>query len=300
MVEQTSPANGSALNSHKCCCMVYTWTPNKFGILHPSLHCQKPRQLLLPPTWFTFYPSPWSCGRNLIPWALSQPTWNQSTHGIPPLEKSASVHHHLLVDPHDLPRSWGSLLLLFPLSAHLPPSSHLSFPTVLGMHPLPFYIQYPQQIGLPPKPPSKHCVCPAQSWWHWPVQFRPWTKCTKSYYITTSSPLGQAMEVLIHTYQLWASLQGHVLSDTWQYLWIPNCWLSHLWSTMYTNHISIKYQLWTVLLSVKASVTSWKISLTMAYHEQNSSISMHAICTCKWPHLPRFWITPGRNCSHKS
>jgi len=29
-------ASGGALNPTKCCCMVHTWTPDKFGILRPA------------------------------------------------------------------------------------------------------------------------------------------------------------------------------------------------------------------------------------------------------------------------
>jgi len=35
-------------------------------------------------------------------------------------------------------------------------------------------------------------------------------------------PLGRAMEMLIHTYQLWAGLQQHILVDTSPCIWIPD------------------------------------------------------------------------------
>ena len=52
---------------------------------------------------------------------------------------------------------------------------------------------------------------------------------------------------LIWTYQLWAGLQKHMLTDTQLWPWIPDSWLSHLWNLMQTNHVQISYDSWNVL-----------------------------------------------------
>ncbi len=41
-------------------------------------------------------------------------------------------------------------------------------------------------------------------------------------HLRAQTPLGQAMEALIQTYQLWAGLCNHVLTDTQPCSWIPS------------------------------------------------------------------------------
>jgi len=74
-------------------------------------------------------------------------------------------------------------------------------------------------------------------------------------HLRAATPLGHTMEVLIWTYQVWAGLSTHVLSDMQPCPWIPDCWLSHLRSTMNNHQISLKYQSWTIPPSVKAITT---------------------------------------------
>jgi len=54
------------------------------------------------------------------------------------------------------------------------------------------------------------------------------------------------MEALIRTYQLWAGLRQHVLTDTQPCPWIPSQWLSFLRQSMQTNQVQICYNSWTV------------------------------------------------------
>ncbi len=54
------------------------------------------------------------------------------------------------------------------------------------------------------------------------------------------------MEALIRTYQLWAGLRDHVLTDTQPCPWIPSQWLTSLRQSMHANDIKIKYASWTV------------------------------------------------------
>jgi len=65
-------------------------------------------------------------------------------------------------------------------------------------------------------------------------------------HLRARTPLGTAMETLIHTFQLWAGLRNHVLTDTQQCTWIPNQWLMHLRHAMQTYGLQISYSAWTV------------------------------------------------------
>jgi len=58
--------------------------------------------------------------------------------------------------------------------------------------------------------------------------------------------LGNVLELLIRTYQLWAGISHHILEDTQPCPWIPAHWLSHLHHTMHRNHTQIWYNSWTV------------------------------------------------------
>jgi len=64
-------------------------------------------------------------------------------------------------------------------------------------------------------------------------------------HLRAKTPLGNAIEGLIRTYQVWAGVPHHVLLKTEAYEWIPNHWLSHLRKTMHTHQIQIVYNSWT-------------------------------------------------------
>jgi len=65
-------------------------------------------------------------------------------------------------------------------------------------------------------------------------------------HLWAQTPLGQAMEALIRTYQLWAGLWRHVLMDTQPCPWIPSQWLSFLQQSMQNNQVQICYDSWTI------------------------------------------------------
>jgi len=60
------------------------------------------------------------------------------------------------------------------------------------------------------------------------------------------TPLGTVIEVLLHTYQLWAGIHHHVLLDMQPCPWIPDHWLSHLCATMHSHQFQVKYDLWII------------------------------------------------------
>jgi len=64
-------------------------------------------------------------------------------------------------------------------------------------------------------------------------------------HLQAKTPLGMVLEGLICTYQLWARLSKHCLTNTQPCPWIPDHWLSHLRATMNTHQLHIRYQTWT-------------------------------------------------------
>jgi len=67
------------------------------------------------------------------------------------------------------------------------------------------------------------------------------------WHLCAKTNLGNALELLIRMYQLWAGLHHHVLEDTQPCPWIPTPWLSHLRTTMHCNCTQMHYNSWTVL-----------------------------------------------------
>jgi len=64
-------------------------------------------------------------------------------------------------------------------------------------------------------------------------------------HLRAKTQLGQALEILIRTYQLWAGTADPILEDTRPCPWIPDCWLSRLHCTLHQHHISITHDTWT-------------------------------------------------------
>jgi len=60
------------------------------------------------------------------------------------------------------------------------------------------------------------------------------------------SPLSTAIKILIRTYQVWAGIRKHVLTDTQPCPWIPDHWLSKLCATMHLNRLQVKYESWMI------------------------------------------------------
>jgi len=65
-------------------------------------------------------------------------------------------------------------------------------------------------------------------------------------HLQARTPLGKAMEALIRTYQLWAGLSQHILTDTQPCPWIPSQWMSGLCQSMQTNHVQLIYDAWNI------------------------------------------------------
>jgi len=65
-------------------------------------------------------------------------------------------------------------------------------------------------------------------------------------HLRAHSPLGQTLEILVRTCQLWAGMPHHVLVRTDPYTWIPNHWLTNIHAAMHENKIQIRYQAWII------------------------------------------------------
>jgi len=65
-------------------------------------------------------------------------------------------------------------------------------------------------------------------------------------HLRSQTPLGQAMENFVCTYQLWVGQQHPILEDTTLCPWIPDHWLSHLWASMHANTLQVTYNAWTI------------------------------------------------------
>jgi len=65
-------------------------------------------------------------------------------------------------------------------------------------------------------------------------------------HMRAKTPLGQAIEILIRQYQLWAGVSQPILQDTTPYSWIPNRWLSRLRKTMHEHNIQLKHSAWVI------------------------------------------------------
>jgi len=65
-------------------------------------------------------------------------------------------------------------------------------------------------------------------------------------HLRTKSPLGQTLEILVHTYQLWAGMPQSVLAHTKPYSWIPDHWLTIIRAAMQEYNIQIRYNAWAI------------------------------------------------------
>jgi len=65
-------------------------------------------------------------------------------------------------------------------------------------------------------------------------------------HMRAKSPLGQAIEILLRQYQLWAGVSKPILQDTTPYSWIPDRWISRIRRTMNARNIQIEYQAWVI------------------------------------------------------
>jgi len=65
-------------------------------------------------------------------------------------------------------------------------------------------------------------------------------------HLHANSPLGQTLEILVCTYQLWAGMPHPVLTRTDPYTWIPDHWLTNIRAAMHEYKIQIQYKTWTI------------------------------------------------------
>jgi len=241
--------SGGALNPQKCCCMFYSWSPDKFGILRPttpppeaatiSADDRDPDQHIqvLAPTEGTRY-----LGIYISQTGAAKTMETQ-------LWKKAILYTRAFQRTHMSRREAGVLYrscflpaLTYPLPAvwlspvFLERIHQLSTSTILNK--MGFHRNLPRSVVFAPRRLGGIGLCNLVH-----------EHCAQQViillrHLRAGTPLGIAMEVLLRTYQLWAGLPQPVLVDTQDCPWIPDHWLTHLRASMHLNNIQIRHHAW--------------------------------------------------------
>jgi len=243
-------SSGGELNPKKCCCAIYHWKPDKNGILQPSDPALDSVTILSDPTTLT-QPLPLLAlhegtrylgiyvTRSGATKPMEDHVWNtamtytwafQCTHMS---HREANVLYRscfLLAITYSFPTTWLPQNILERIHK-------LSTSTILNKMGLHSHLQ--RSMVFAPCNLGGIGLCNLiyeQGTQQLLILLR---------HLCAKTPLGRAIKGLIRTYQVWAGLPQHVLSDMQPCSWIPNHWLSHLCNTMNEYKIQIGYQSWT-------------------------------------------------------
>jgi len=95
-----------------------------------------------------------------------------------------------------------------------------------------------------------HGVCTTKLWQSWDEYLKHKMETQQLiillHHLWAQTPLGKMMEILIKQYQVWAGIQNSVVVDMTACPWVPDCWLSWIWSTMCTYNTLIQHKAWSV------------------------------------------------------
>ncbi len=244
-------ASGGALNPKKCCCAIYTWKPDKLGILRVAATAPEEVDIIL------------QTNQNIQHLTVLAPNEGTRYLGIyvtrsgitKPMEdhmwKKAVLYTKAFQRTHMSRREAGVLYrscflpaLTYPLPATWLPDifldriMKLSTSTILnkmGLH-----RNLPRQVVFAPRHAGGFGLS------HLSHEQGAQKILMLLRHLRAKTPLGTAMETLIRTYQLWAGIRNPILSDTQPCVWIPDRWISHLRNIMHTQRIKIVYDAWTV------------------------------------------------------
>ncbi len=244
-------SSGGALNPSKCCCAFYTWTPDSNGILRFDTNTyndvaiapcnQQPQQTIkiLKPRDGTRYLGTYVT-RTGDTKPMQEHIWGKALLYTKAFQRTHMSRREAGV----LYRSCFLPALTYSFPAiGLPPTfleriHKLSTSTILNK--MGYHRNLPRSFVFAPRNIGGIGLCNLiyeQSAQQTIILLR---------HMRAHTPLGLAIEVLIRTYQLWAGIRNHVLSDTQPCPWIPNQWLSFLRQSMHQNQIKITYQSWTI------------------------------------------------------
>jgi len=230
---QLVQVTGGALNPKKCCGLVYSWEPDKHGILHLSqpnlpvtfieVHIENKHQAIPVPKinggtrYLGLY---MTVDRNMTP--METHLWQKATlyvnafHRTPMNRREAGV----------LYRSCFLLALTYPLPATWLPDCFfdklhcLLTSTILNM--MGFHKNLPRCLVFAPRSFGGVGLCNLQ----YEMEIQQVIILLR--HMRAHTPLGNTFEVLIRQYQLWAGLQNPILQDTTPCPWVPDCWVSRL------------------------------------------------------------------------
>jgi len=243
-------SSGGKLNPKKCCCAIYHWKPDKSGILRPSDPEPDSVIILSEPTMPTqsiplldIHKGTRYLGIYMTRSGATKPmedhVWNTATLYTRAFQRTHMSRHEANVIYRScfLPAITYSFPATWMPQTFLNRIHKLSTSTILnkmGMH-----SRLPRSMVFAPREMGGVGLCNLiyeQGTQQLIILLR---------HLRAKTPLGLAIEGLIRTYQLWASLPHHILSDTQTCSWVPDHWLSQLHTTLHAYKIQIKYQAWT-------------------------------------------------------
>jgi len=247
---QLIQATGGALNPKKCQAAIYTWNPDKNGILR--LHAQPNDDQIIPDpqqpqeqlqilkphegtrylgVYVTMNGSTKPMESHLWKKALLYTKAFQRTHMS---RREATVLYRSCFVPalcYPLPATWLQL-------KYFDRIHRLSTSTILNK--MGYHRFLPRSMVFAPRSIGGIGLCNL----HHEQSAQPIIILLR--HLRANSPLGQTLEILIRTYQLWAGMPHHILVRTDPYNWIPDHWLTNIRATMHANKIQIRYQAWTI------------------------------------------------------
>ncbi len=242
---------GGELNPKKCCGLIYTWEPDKNGILRikqPDL----PTEFLTLTTNGNTQPIPISdnhagtrylglyitVDRNTTP--MEQHLWKKALlyttafRRTPMSRREAGVLYRSCFVPalsYPLPATWLP-------DAFFEKVHRLSTSTILNK--MGFHRNLPRSLVFAPRAFGGIGMCNLKT------EMEVQQIMILLRHMRAKTPLGQAIEILIRQYQLWAGVSQLVLQTTIPYSWIPDRWLLRIRQTMYTHNIQIHHSAWVV------------------------------------------------------
>jgi len=248
---QLVQVTGGALNPRKCCGPVYTWNPDKHGILRIA-------QPQLPETFIKL-------DLNQTHQSIPLPRINEGTRYLglyttvdrntKPMESHiwekaivyVNAFHRTPMDRREasvLYRSCFLPAITYPLPATWLPDQffeklhRLSTSTLLNK--MGFHKNLPRCLVFAPRTVGGIGLCNLQ----YEMEIQQVLILLR--HMRAQTPLGHTFEILIRQYQLWAGIQNPVLVDKTPCPWVPDKWLSRLRRTLQTHNIKILHNSWTI------------------------------------------------------
>jgi len=242
-------ASGGALNSQKCCCAIYQWEPDKYGIL-----CQSKT---IAPCNIQLHPNQNSTIQVLAPSEGTRylgiyiaPNGSTTTMETQ-LWKKAVLYTKALQRTHMSRREAGVLYhscflpaIVYPFPATWLPARFLErimrLSTTTILNKMGFHRNLPRSLVFAPRTVGGVGLCNLND------EHAAQQTLILIRHLRAKTPLGTTMEVLLRLYQLWAGQREPVLVNTAACPWIPDHWISHLRASMNRHSIMVTHNAWTI------------------------------------------------------